>query len=66
MYKKEKLEKDFLSVTNMAEILGVGKSMVRARAKLRGVGIMVGSIRIFKQSDVAKMQPGKPGNFRRK
>lgn len=66
MYKKDMSEKDFLSTADMAEILNVNRSLVNVRARERGVGVMVGSIRIFIQSDIAKMQPGKMGNFRRK
>ncbi|MEE9119163.1 MAG: hypothetical protein V3U02_11320 [Calditrichia bacterium] len=66
MYKKDMLGKDFLSVAHMAEILNVSKSMVRARAHQRNVGVIIGSIRIFNQSDIEKMQPSKMGNFRRK
>ncbi len=61
-----KQKTDFLSVVQMANILGVNKSLVTTRAAQRNVGIKVGRIRLFEQSDIEKMQPGKMGNFRKK
>jgi hypothetical protein len=55
-----------ISVGEMARNLDVTPELVRARAKMRKVGRLVGKIRVFTPDDIPKMQPGKPGNFRKK
>jgi hypothetical protein len=58
--------KDHLTVKDMAKELGVSETMVRGRASQRKIGTLFGRMRLFTPSDIALMQPRKPGNFRKK
>lgn len=58
--------KDWITTQEMAEELGVSRSMVQARALKRGIGKVMGGARFFERSDIEKMQPSKMGNFRKK
>jgi hypothetical protein len=56
---------NFLTCAEIAAILHVSTSMVRARARERNVGVNIypGGPRIFTPEDVDKMRPGPKGHW---
>lgn len=58
-------ERNYLLAADIAPRLGLSRRRVNAIAQARGIGRMVGGIRLFAEDDIEALRPGPPGRPRK-